>query len=56
MNQYLRNLRETMRKGDVVLLLLCLVTTAFGCLVIASATNTMGSVRYANELYEAGEI
>ena len=46
MNQYLRNLRETMRKGDVVLLLLCLVTTAFGCLVIASATNTMGSVRY----------
>ena len=34
------------RKGDLVLLTLCLVTNAFGCLVIASTTNTMGSVRY----------
>ena len=34
------------RKGDLVLLTLCLVTNAFGCLVIASTTNTMGSARY----------
>ena len=27
------------RKGDMVLLVLCLATSAFGCLVIASATN-----------------
>ncbi len=37
---------EAFRKGDLILLLLCLVATAFGCLVIASATNTSGSVRY----------
>lgn len=37
---------EAFRKGDLILLLLCLVTTAFGCLVIASATNTSGSLRY----------
>ena len=30
----------------MVLLLLCLVTTAFGCVIIASATNAVGSVRY----------
>ena len=30
----------------MILLLLCGVTTAFGCLIIASATNTMGSARY----------
>ena len=46
MGRYLRFLRDTLRKSDLVLLLLCLVTTAFGCLVIASTTNTMGSVRY----------
>jgi len=46
MERYLRFLRDTLRKSDLVLLLLCVVTTAFGCLVIASATNTMGSVRY----------
>ena len=38
--------RDAFRKGDMVLLLLCLVTTAFGCLVISSATNYMGSLRY----------
>lgn len=30
----------------MVLLSLCLFTTAFGCLIISSATNDMGSVRY----------
>lgn len=37
------------RKGDMVLLLLCLATSAFGCLVVASATNASkfgGSTRY----------
>ena len=38
--------RDFFIKGDKVLLLLCLVTTAFGCLVVASTTNTMGSARY----------
>lgn len=46
MGRYLRSLRSALRKGDLVLLLLCVVTTAFGCLVIASAANTMGSLRY----------
>ena len=39
-------IRDTVRKADLVLLLLCLVATAFGCLVIASTTNAEGSIRY----------
>ncbi len=39
-------LREFFRKGDMVLLLLCLITSGFGCLVIASTTNHTGSSRY----------
>jgi len=46
MRQYLLRLRDTFRKGDMVLLLLCLVTTAFGCLVVASVTNYLESMRY----------
>ena len=46
MGRYLRSLRKALLKGDLVLLLLCLVATAFGCLVIASASRTLGSVRY----------
>ena len=46
MNHYFKSLRNALRKGDMILLLLCLVTTAFGCLVIASASRTLGSVRY----------
>ena len=34
------------RKGDLILLLLCLVTSAFGCLCIASATNHRGFTHY----------
>jgi len=30
----------------MILLLLCLVTTAFGCLIISSTTNAVGSLRY----------
>ena len=46
MGRYLRQFAATFRKGDMVLLLICLLTTAFGCLIIASATNTSDSLRY----------
>ena len=45
MGRYFKRLGETFRKGGMLLLLLCLVTTAFGCLIIASATSYMGSLR-----------
>ena len=38
--QFVRNF---FRKADLILLLLCLITTAFGCLVIASTTNVSNS-------------
>ena len=39
---------EAFRKGDLILLLLCLIATAFGCLMIASTTaaSTTGAARY----------
>ena len=46
MIRYFRHVFDNFRKGDMILLLLCLITTAFGCLVIASATNSMGSLRF----------
>ena len=46
MSRYLHQFRDAFRKGDMLLLLLCLVATAFGCLMIASATNHAGSGRY----------
>ena len=46
MRHYFQELKRVFRQGDLVLLMLCLVTNAFGCLIIASATNTMGSTRY----------
>ena len=46
MRRVFQTIREFFQKGDMILLLLCGVTTAFGCLIIASATNTMGSARY----------
>lgn len=46
MNRYLQQVKEAIRKGDWVLLLLCVVTTAFGVLIIASATNYLDSFRY----------
>ncbi len=33
------------RQGDMILLLLCLITTAFGCLVLSSTTAYMGQIR-----------
>ena len=47
--RYIANfVRNFFKKADLLLLLLCLVTTAFGCLVIASATNVSsnGFTRY----------
>ena len=38
MRQFIAEFKAFFRKGDVVLLLLCLLTTAFGCLMIASTT------------------
>lgn len=46
MNRYIQQIRQAIRKGDWVLLLLCIVTTAYGCLIIASATNYLESFRY----------
>ena len=37
---------DSFRKGDMVLLILCLVLNAFGCLMICSATNAVGFARY----------
>lgn len=45
MNRYIRQLGESVRKGDLILLLLCLMTTAFGCLIISSTTSHMGTIR-----------
>ncbi len=41
MRRFTSEFKSFLKKGDMVLLLLCLGATAFGCLVIASATNTM---------------
>ena len=46
MRRFFQELLDFFRKGDMVLLALCLITTAYGCVVIASTTSTMGSVRY----------
>jgi len=46
LRQFFSELRNFFRRGDMVLLFLCVGTSAFGCLMIASATNYMGYVRY----------
>ena len=48
MQRYVRRFFEAFRKGDLILLLFCVVATAFGCLMIASSTNgyDAGSTRY----------
>ena len=48
MRRFVKRMTEAFRKGDLVLLLLCVVATAFGCLIIASATTytDYGSLRY----------
>lgn len=39
MRQYIEELKDFSKKGDWVLLILCLVTSGFGGIIIASATN-----------------
>ena len=46
MRRILRNIWTVFRKGDNILLLLCLVTSCLGCLAIASATSHHESLRY----------
>ena len=46
MRDFLHELRYFFRKGDMVLLIMCLSTSAFGCLIIASTNNYRGFTRY----------
>ena len=46
MRQYLQDLKNAIRKGDMVLLLLLLITTTFGVVMISSAKNYVGSTRF----------
>ena len=46
MRRYLFELRNFFRKGDLVLLFLCLITSTFGCVIISSATNAVGFSRF----------
>ena len=46
MRHYYQLLKEAIRKGDWILLLLCTITTAFGCLIVASATAYLETFRY----------
>lgn len=39
-------IRAFLKKGDLLLLFLCVVTTVFGIVIVASATNHLGSSRY----------
>ena len=48
MRRYIARLPEAFKKGDIVLLLLCIVATSFGMAIIASTTNatSTGALRY----------
>ena len=46
MRKYLQRFQSECRRADLVLLLLCLVTSAFGCLIIASTTGYLEDMRY----------
>ena len=46
MRRFFQELLDFFRKGDMILLGLCLIATAFGCVIIASATANMGSTRF----------
>lgn len=48
MHQYWLEFKSFFRKGDVFLLVACLVVSLFGCLVICSATRHTGSPRSLN--------
>ena len=49
MRRFLQELQSFTKKGDWVMLVLCLVTAGFGCIAIASATSAAkfdGNARY----------
>ena len=49
MRDFFQELKNFRRKGDMLLLMLCLATSAFGCLILSSVTNAAkfgGSTRY----------
>ena len=46
MADFFRELKNFFRKGDMILLVLCLTTSAFGCLITASTNNYRGFTRY----------
>ncbi len=46
MRKFFQHLLDSFQKCDRVLLALCMLTTAFGCVIIASATNHIGFARY----------
>ena len=48
MQRLLRRFAEAFRKSDLILLLLCVIATVFGCLMVASTTNatSAGALRY----------
>lgn len=46
MRQFFHEFKNFFRKGDMVLLLLCLVATTFGVIMIASTNNYRGNLRY----------
>ena len=43
---FFRRMVKAVRQGDKILLLLCVITTAFGCLIIASTTQYTGSSQF----------
>ncbi len=46
MRRLLRQFKAFFQKGDIWLLTLCLITSVFGLVIVASATNYLGSMRY----------
>lgn len=46
MRDFTRELKNFFRKGDMVLLVMCLAISAFGCLIIASTNNYRDFTRY----------
>lgn len=46
MRKNLRDLLDIFKTGDMILLGLCLFTTAFGCVIISSTTAYMGAARF----------
>ena len=46
MRRLMRRIWNAFRRSDLVLLLLCVVTSIYGCVVIASTTAHSGSTRY----------